>query len=460
MNQARGPNAERVVNTVLVIAPPLTASPELNEHTIRASVVEAAERHFGRTLTEREQAAIDHQLKTTHSDDLRIASAVKAMAGATPQSAVLILKAAGYRDEEVRASSHKKPELPEDLWVPHLVKLARAVTEFADTIPCYVLIDTGEAAPSTVENLEALKSVSKCGVFMLGSEDEAPALVASHLQEWREQMNASNIGAAFRSVDGLPASMDDQKPFLKLQLLDRVAPSQEVLNFLRSQIDMNVVCDPKARLKLAGIAQRAEDLNLAKEILAPVIASLADQEDLEIALKIAVRVSDPAIIRVTRSRLEKLFPQSVELWKHRLTELLDAGNYQEMLVLLEAKESPEEAQLALFFRTLATALQSRNKPDYNNTLRVIEQTVPELADWARILCARDALARDDCMTAIRICLPTEGRVVTPTTARMLLWAVRQMLLQRDSNGSLTITADQICEPVAEVIRYLVIQEME
>jgi hypothetical protein len=248
----RGPSEGPLVREVVAILPPLRASTNLNEASILLSTVKASEAHFGRALMDDEKAVMSQRIKVIHTDDLRIASVLKALQSVGNQSAVIVMNAASYRDERIVPQSIKTlPRLSEDLWIPHFVQLARAVTEMAMKGSYYVLMDTGEMPPHKQENQEALKSVQNCGLFTVSSESDVSAIVATHSQEWQEQVKNGNIHSVFTSIDALPDWMNSQKPFLKLQLLERVAPGHAVMKLFRSEINTEEIVDPKARLKLA-----------------------------------------------------------------------------------------------------------------------------------------------------------------------------------------------------------------
>jgi hypothetical protein len=456
MNVARTQEHVALIDKILIIAPPVQANADLNEANVYLSIVAAAEGHFGRTLAEGEKIAIGQQVKTIHTDSLSITSVVKALQSATGRSAVMILNAASYRDERLSSPclATAEPHLPEDLWVPHLVELARAVTEVAKSIPCYMLIDTGESHPHKVPNQEALKSVPDCGLFICEPQNDPSALVASNVLEWQNQVKAGNVGSAFKSIDALPDWMNSQKSFIKLQLLEHVVPSPEMTKLLRSEIDTKKVIDPKARLKMAAIAHRAEDENITLEMLGPAISGLTGQEDLELALEIAAGTTDQSIVDQVRQRLEALFPQSTQLLKSRLTEFINARMYADILLLLANEVPSFDQEVRFCYRTLALALRSSVTPEYMNAIRAIDRTVPEQGNWARIICSREALARREFVTAINLCLPSGERQLTAGTARMLLRATREFLLQRNAGGELAITGDQLQEPVLAVIHYL------
>jgi hypothetical protein len=373
----------------------------------------------------------------------------------TKGTAAIILYAASYRSEDVPASprTNVPATLPEDVWVPHLVILARAVTGIAKTAHCYVLIDTGETPPQKEKNQSALRSVPDCGVFVAQFADDPWALIAPHMQEWGEQVKRGNLGAAFKLIDGLPDWMNSQKSLLKLQLLGRMAPNQEIVKLLRAEIASKTDMDPKVRLKLARIAQRAGEENIASDLLEPAVSALTSQEDLELALDVAADLGDHASIDIVAARLDKLYPGSSHLFKHRLTQKLYSREYAEVLILL-AKFPSIDLEVKFLHETLALALQSAEMPDYARALEAIEQTLPNLSNWAHIVCAHDAIARREFKTAVSLCPPGRGRQLASGTARMLLRTTRELLIARNPDGSLAVSGEQLRRPVLSLIDYL------
>jgi hypothetical protein len=100
--------------------------------------------------------------------------------------------------------------------------------------------------------------------------------------------------------------MDAHKSFLKLQILDRVAPGHQTLKMLREEVGRRDYLDPSFRVKLAQIARRADDRKFAQELIDPAIAELAAQEELELALEIAA--NDDDLSAQVEERLESLYP--------------------------------------------------------------------------------------------------------------------------------------------------------
>jgi hypothetical protein len=455
MNQVQFAAEKSHVSQVLVIAPPSDADGGLNEIAIRRSTIAAAEDYFKRTLTREELDAVDRYVKVFHTRDMKMSSAMEALKNASEDSAVIILYAASYRDERV-----PQPPLPEskfllreDFWMGHFLQLARNVTQVAASVPCYALIDTGERSPLRLENREALKEVPNSAVFAWRRERDPEALVMGNIERWGELVETGRIGSAFASVDALPEWMNPHKSFLKLQLIEAITPGHEVPRLLRSEL--KVTADPSARLKLSRIALRADDDDLVREVLSPAIAVLIAKEDLEAALDIATKISDPQLMTAAVGRLKTLFPDSQKIAEHRLTELFQTRRYAELLEIIDKESAAINPELVFFFRTLSSAFLSSDTPQYALAMKVIEQTTPALANWARTTSVREALCRREFKMAIELCMPTEDRVLTSGTANILLHAVRELLLQRDKDGKqLLVNGEQLTAPVAALIEYL------
>jgi hypothetical protein len=445
-----------VVKNVVVIMPPQEAISTMSHDSITVSIVDAAQRRFCRMLTEQELAAINNHVILVHAHDFAVTSALKALAAASENDAVIILYAASYRTAKAPPplGSSTSPILQEDQWVPHLVQFASLVTEYAKKANCDVLLDTGEASPHKEENRNALMSVADCGLFTIVPKKDAMQLLAAHSSEWLQQVTEGHVGSVWASIDALPAWMDSQKSFIKLQLLDRVAPGPEVLKMLHAEIDAREYTDPSVRVKMARVAQRADDEDLARDLLKPAISGLTRQDELELALELAIEVTDKDLTDEIAQRLTLLYPTSSKPFERRLAELIDQRHYSDIASLLDGDHAPLGSNLELFYKILGIALQESVNLQYDDVINTISQRVPRYENWARILCAREAIARHAFDVSISLCLPTEVRPLTTGTARMLLQATRQVLLQRNPIGEFVLNGDQLFLPVSALVHFL------
>lgn len=448
-------NETNFVRRVVVILPPLASSGPLSEDSVLLGLKEAAKEYLGRELAEEEWNGVREHIAFERAKDFTVPSVLKALESAGHGEAAIILRSASYRlgDRTVgRDDFVGISRLPEDTWVPHMVGLARSVIEYARRAECYVLIDTGAVPPQRKENNEALMSVDDCGLISLHSENDGNEILATHVDAWIEEARKGHIGSVFRAIDALPEWMDPQKSFIKLQIFDRVAPGLHVIPMLREEVEKRSYIDPSSRVKLALIARRADERQLAHQLLAPAVPELVAQEELELALEIAA--GDDSLRSQVSERLALLHPASVDLFEHTLTQLFDDRRYSDALVLLRSEHPQLDSKLEAFFTTLASGFNSESIPAYFDLIETIVETDPGRAGWARALCAREALSREDFATAVEMCLPTEQRPMELGTARMLIHTTLQVLLKREENGNLRITGDELAVPVVAVLNYL------
>ena len=448
-------NGTNLVRRIVVILPPLASADLLSEDSVVLSLKETAREHLGRELPEEEWNSVREHIAFVRAKDFTVPSALKALESAGHGEAAIILRSASYRLGDLTARRDGVTgvsRLPEDLWVPHMVGLARSVIEYARHAECYVLLDTGAAPPQRKENNEALMSVDDCGLFSLRWENDGNEILARHVDAWIEEARRGHLGSVFRAIDALPEWMDSQKSFIKLQIFDRVAPGLHVISMLRDEMERRDYIDPSSRLKLALIARRADERQLAHQLLAPAVPELVAQEELELALEIAA--GDDSLRSQVAERLGLLYPASADLFEYTLKQLFDDRRYSDGLVLLRSEHPPLDPKLEAFYTTLACGFNSESIPAYSDLIETIVEIDPGRADRARALCAREALSRDDFVTAVELCLPTDQRPMESGTARMLIHTTFQILLKREKNGNLQITGDQLAVPVVAVLNYL------
>ena len=444
-----------LVHRIVVVMPPLASADPISEDSVVLSLKEAAKEHLGRELAEEEWNSLREHIAFVRAKDFTVPSALKALESASNREAAIILRSASYRLADLAAGPDSLigvSRVPEDAWVPHMVGLARSVIDYARRSECYVLLDTGAAPPQRKENNETLMSVDDCGLFSLRWENDGNEILATHVDAWIDEARKGHLGSVFRAIDALPEWMDSRKSFIKLQIFDRVAPGLHVISMLRDEVEKRDYIDPSSRLKLALIARRADERQLAHQLLAPAVPELIAQEELELALEIAS--GDDSLTSQIAERLGLLHPASADLFEHTLKQLFDDRSYSDALVLLRSEHPPLDTKLEAFFATLACGFNSESIPAYSGLIETIVAIDPGRADWARALCARDALSRGDFATAVELCLPAEQRPMEPGTAKMLISTTFQILLKRDENGKLPITGDELAVPVAAVLDYL------
>lgn len=455
MNQARFGESGDQIGGVVVIAPPQLSRLGCDQFTIESATVRVAEEKFRRSLSEKEVAAVGKFVTVLYAKDFRVDSAIELVKETPAGSAVVILHSALYRNELPEDIALPSPALPEDLWVPHLFRLAERAVATAKSADCYVLIDVGKAAPYRAENRDHIYSIADCGVFGWDRKHDGAKLVAENLMNWQELVRHGQVGSAFASIDALPEWMNSQKPFLKLQLIERIVPGEHVVRLIRDDPKMIAASDPTSRLKLASIASRSSDDELALELLSSSITGLHSEEDLTLAAGLSGQLGEDELLEEILARSESLFPTSAELYDHKLKLYLRQRRYSELVTLLSNPAAEMDPERRFFYGTLAAGLNSATSPDYRLILSTIASAAPDYNDWARVSCSNEAIARHDYSSAVDLCAPDDGQPITKGAANVLITAIRYRLLERTPDGRhLVVNGDELITPITAAIRYL------
>lgn len=456
MNQATIGKDGDHVRGVLVVAPPLHSKLGCDQAAIERATQAAAEVLFKRELSQQEQGSLSRFVSVVHARDFRDESVISILETARPGSAVVVPYAAPYRmGYEQTAPALPSTPLPEDFWVPHLCGLAARTVAIAKTGRFYLLLDAGESAPQRQENYERLKAVDGCGVFGMLSQNDGGKLIAENVAKWKLLANDGRLGSAFASIDALPSWMDPQKSFLKLQLMESVAPSEEIVRVLRKDPGIRSKADFRAKLKLARIANRADEDDLSRELLVSSVDELRSQEDHIVAATLADDLGEFDLLEQTLERADILFPDSPLLLDQRLRIYLRTRRYSELVQRLLSSSIPLDAERRFFFLTLGSALAPGNPVDWGLLLDTITSAAPVFTSWCQAVCSYEAIERQDFAEAVQLCMPSKDRPLTEGVASGLIAALKGRLLQRaPDGGALAISGDDMILPVQAIIAYL------
>ncbi len=454
MSFVSGRDGKNPVRRVCVVLPPQGFVTEASEAAIKAEIPDQASKRLGRPIGPGEAAAIEKHLQFVVARDLTTTSALGALESVGQNDCAIILHAAAYRSEDLPESRAYEmgSVLAEDQWARHLVVLAAGAVEHAKASECYVMLATGFPVPHRTKNSELLKSVADCGVFNMFPEHDPADMLAAHIEEWVANAKGGRLGDVFRSVDALPAWMDDHKSFIKLQVADIALPGPHTIAMVKEVIASREYLDPFARIKLARAARRGGELELAHDILRPAVPELNTQEDLEVGLLTAA--GDDKLQELIAARLSSLFPQSRNLLAYRLKELADEREYAAIIALLSSTPEPARSQIGGFFERMARGLSVTETPSYEQLVAKAVQAEPDREAAARVLCSSEALARGDYPNALSVLLPEPGELLSSTTARTLMRICFRLLLERGHDGELTLSGDALRYAVVAIVSYL------
>ena len=411
----------------------------------------AAQRIRGSALDAGEKTAASKRVKPIHTDDLQCASVAAIVKAAPPRSFLIVLDSALYRDEAAILPQAARTRLDEDVWVPHLVVLAKACIEAVRNTESCVLLDAGQYQPQRDDNLEMLKGIEPCALLVLSRDDDPGAYVAQFSDEWLALVRAGQPDQALSKIDRLPAAVDEHKPVLKIQMLHNGGDSIRATDLLRSELRGGTSFNEPTRLRLASIAMAGGDPNLAKSLLEQSIPALASLESLEEALVLCRALEDTAGEARCIARLSSAYPRSHGLHDHHFIQLLNACK----------KTPPEdnpgidesEPQFGAFAKAVLDGFRSTAAPNYATLLREWQVSWHQFRREAMLCCATNAKARDLTQDVLAFALPSEWDTGFATYAcKLLLRAMEAILLARDA--PLEAYKDQVNAALLQIFSYL------
>jgi hypothetical protein len=456
MNQATLGKDGDHVRGVLVVAPPLDSKLGCYQTDIERATRTAAESLFKRELSEREQGSLGRFVRVVHARNFRMEAVTEALGTASEGSTAIVAHAALYRmNDEPSSQPLPSPPLPDDLWVPHLCDLAARSVAIAKSRNFYLLLDVGESSPQRNENYERIKAVDGCGVFGMHREHDGGKLIAENVANWRSLAENGRLGSAFASIDALPDWLDSQKSFLKLQLMESVVPSEEILRMLRDDPNIQSKADFRAKLKLARIAERANGDDLSRELLISCVDGLRSEEDYLLAADLADDLSEFELLENILEHADVLFPNSRIFFDQRLKFYLQMRRYSELVQWLLSSNVVMDPQRRFFFLTVGSAFASLEPIDFTLLVETVSSVAPQFTSWCQVVCGNEAIERQDFSRAVQLCMPAKDRPLTEAIASVLIAALKRLLLQRGPDGrTLGISGDDMVPPVQAIIAYL------
>lgn len=381
-------SGERAIQHVVVVIPP---GGDVAEADRRAwgSFVQSFESLYGRTLEQDEKALFRDQLTVRAAADGRHASLLALFAKQTERTALIVVEAAGYRDDAIAPfvpQNAQTPLISEDVWAPQLHALAVAAVPFIRERKLYVAFDADKSSPIRAELGDLLLSIDAFGVLGSTVDESAEATIARRVDAWDQWVTLGQLGRALSDVDALPPVTDAYKPFLKVQLLQKAGLQLEALSLIRSEFLARDDLDPSTRVRLGRIAKDSGAARLASELIGPCIDALESREDLEAALGTLEHCDQQLAARIA-TRLEARFANAEGSRRYRRNQLLRVRDYGTLAEDVLDEDPPRAA----FYARLDEAFVGAEVPDYVGLIR--SGVTAELSCAYRLASVEDALAR-------------------------------------------------------------------
>jgi len=440
------------VHKFVVIVPPEWDAGECEEKAW-SGIVRAFSLLAKRKMEPLEQTWLNRRFQLIVASDRRTSSVLDIISIQPEYTVIIVAEAASYRDESIApyiASGASSLSRPEYVWVPQLHAFATEAVTLAKKCKYYVALDANQFSPDRNVLSELLLSIEGCGVMGSSSEDSPDSILAARLDQWDSWIHEGRLGQVFRDIEQLPANLDSNKPYLRIQVLHKAGQFRDALQALRQEIELDHELDAPMRVKLARIAQDASASRFVVEILSPALAELHSLEDLESALATAQDAGSTELEKRVADRLNELFPGCSSLRQRLLHTLLADRDYAGAAAI--TTEEPDGK--AEFYGTLARFLSDDDIPDYKGLIALAGSDISK-ADAYRMACVNDALSRKLIPQAFELALPLPR---TPAQAKrgemLLLQIIEHIMLLNGKYGSLSVQSESLQAAVISLIERL------
>lgn len=346
-----------------------------------------------------------------------------------PGTIVIIPNASRLRFASTPAASLTPSiiELPEDVWVPHVLALISHCARIAESRRMSILIDLGCFPPHRPEWVKDLEN-AEANLVMRFSEGGSNSALEQSLSQWPEWIRSGNLKSLFESIDILPGKSAGSRSLLRAQIFLQLRLVGHALDEIRA-IASNEITEADVLALLAQVASNCGAPILAQQFLRPAIAGIRQQEALESALIVAERIPDAELTREILARLAKDFPRSEILLRYSIRMACLSRDYD--AAANYAASLPGAADETAAFTFLAERLSTAEIPNYGVIAQDIVDQLPSWSAVAREALVRDAMARGLIVHAFNLMESFPSTFLNTRSGTLLaIDALQQVLMAR------------------------------
>lgn len=377
---------ERPVEQVVIVRPPMEAGDAVDDEMLQAISAQIAS-DSGEGATPELDRWLARRISIIRTASLGLDALMTALPPPAAKLAVIVASAGRYRAMDLQVQIQPGLGQPENIWCPHLTRLAERCVDVAKSRSYYVLIDAGEDPPFRPHNQALLQSVGDCGVIT-GSRPGSPdEMIADRAVTWLNSIRSGRVGAVIAEIDQLAFS-EQNKSRLKIQMLSHGGLHAAAMQMLLAELNGPAQLSAESAMAYALVARRAHDDEQVSRLVGFAAPRLVLEEHLETALRLAHEVGDQDVEAIIAERLAERYPQSTGLLEHRLMQSRGAADYQLAANLLQARGGGRERE-EQFYRWLAARLAMQSV-DYLGCVEALATNWGDLAGVGRIALARHA----------------------------------------------------------------------
>lgn len=363
---------------------------------------------------------------------------VESISARQSHSATIILNAALFRSPVVRPIAPDDigaaSSLQENFWVPQIAHLASCLLE---RLSSYFLLDVGHFAPVQAALQEILHDIhDNVDVYLATADNDLQSELSVRALQWSSLVREGRLGVALQEVEALPASFDDEKPNLRIQLLHLAGLTGQTLHELES-LPLDEKSAPPVVLAMAKIAEEAGAGALALRLLRLCAPNLSTEENLQTALRTASRLDAMDLEQKIGASLRQHHPNAPILADRAFAEHKSAGRFAEASALLASSKA--EPELIALYDAFAGELGSPTPPDYPSVRRRLSHAYPQRTETIEQTLVQDSLRRGLILHAFDLVTARKNPSPPRWKAFVAVEIVEQILLQ--SRGSIGALVD-------------------
>ncbi|MDN2677673.1 CHAT domain-containing protein [Janthinobacterium sp. SUN033] len=426
----RRPEGDPLFDGILVIAPPMSAW-SVSDETIAEMLASGLQAIWGTRASEVAAGILGrvviHRCQRLESDEV-----VAAFKVSGPRRICLIPEASRYRDGEAlvtdTATGLSRTVLSEDIWVPHVVRLATASLAVAKDTE-NVLVFHSEEPLLKDESMKLLADVEQLFPGVLVDEHgKTPKkeFLTQLVPRWVTMAVAGRSVDALHELEQAGLSAEDQRE-VRLNIAVRVKDRPEVLRLLRECLDKCHDLTSESAVSLGRVAHRFSDMELAQQFFSDALTKgLNGHMALVLVLDASTSIGDERLVRESWDRMVVLFPNDKYLDENRECRLVLTCE----VVNEVTGSAPSRVGFDRFESYLADALYQKHDPDYRGLFDYVVERWPEKQTIAALCLALHASNCRSLEAALNFAVVASGEeAYAERAAWILLNVLKRMFLQ-------------------------------
>lgn len=361
--------------------------------------------------------------------DLRSELLLDFASGLPSRSVLVVLEATDFRFHGLEV---EEARVPEDIWAPHLYRLASALLKISEERTLPVILECGQFLPSREQHRDLLQSLE--GVGLMGADAVvADSDVAANIRKWDSLVADGRIGAVLDEVEAAEGWSSEEREVYRVQILHRATLFSQAIEEIEKLKNVAGLA-ANLQVKLGRIAADAGARMLAKRLLSSALPRLTTVDDLVAAILAARELDDDQIVELGAARLGEIFPGHRLLTSVRRLRMRSEAKFIELADELE----PIDAVGSAYYRRLAEVLT--DVTSHGEALASLDEAYPERREESLFLVVKHALQGRRFEEATAVVLGSTS--LEPSHVSLLLDMLERLLLkqQDDADRELILAA--------------------